>query len=68
MKLKLPSWHLVNKILVLCDAGTIKLEILINPKKNCQGVMDHGKVSLIAVSLVHIGSNTPFSDKLIIVG
>ena len=43
MKHKLPSWHLVNKILVLCDARTIKLEILINPKKN----MDHGRVSLI---------------------
>ena len=27
MKLKLPSWHLVNKILVLCDAETI------NPRK-----------------------------------
>ena len=33
MKLKLPILHLINKILVFCDAGTIKLEILINPKK-----------------------------------
>ena len=30
MELKLPSLHLVNKNLVLCDAGTIKLELLIN--------------------------------------
>ena len=43
MELKLPSSHLVNKNLVLCDAGTIKLEILINLYKNFQGVMDHGR-------------------------
>ena len=30
MQLKLPFWHLVNKILVLHDAMTIKLEIMIN--------------------------------------
>ena len=47
MELKLPFLHLVNKNLVLCDAGTIKLEILINIYKNCQGVMDHGRFSVI---------------------
>ena len=47
MELKLPSSHLVNKNLVLHDAGTIKLEILINLYKNCQGLMDHGRFSVI---------------------
>ena len=47
MELKLPSLHFVNKNLVLRDAVTIKLEILINLYKNFQGVMDYGRFSVI---------------------
>ena len=47
MNQKFPSLHLVSKKLVFCDAKTIKLEILTNPYKNFQGVMDHGRFSVI---------------------